>query len=316
VIPPKQVAQAERIGGAGLLVVPAFDFFVWALDTYARGNLLVSLHDQLPPILLNPGVGFLCMCGGLGLLYMAQEKYLASMQKSSTLIVDSKGNAYAGGSASKWLVPIGVVFLLALLAAPILALTFSLTYRGTPPPSPKEPGPPPLALHTTEQFAPAKAANRKSVTIKQAGKNNIAQVGNNNSATITGVIPFRALTEDQKRGITAFLDTMPQSVLVSVGALYGSGDAATYAGDFFPLFEGRHLDNQTVPAIRTGFPITFTGVFVATRSDEENAIKYRDAFVDALAGLGIPERSANGSKVPPGDLEFLVGFRPEEVKQP
>jgi hypothetical protein len=140
-------------------------------------------------------------------------------------------------------------------------------------------------------------------------------VGNNNSATITAVIPFRVLTEDQKQGITAFLQTVPQSVLVSVGGVYGSGDAVSYAGEFLPLFQGRHLENQTTPAIRTGFPITFTGVFVATVSDQDSASKYRDAFVRTLNGLGIPARTANGSKVPPGDLEFLVGFRPEEVRQ-
>ena len=59
-----QMEQVERIGGATLLGVPAFDFFVWALDTYGRGEMLISLHEHLPPVLTNPATSFLCMCGG------------------------------------------------------------------------------------------------------------------------------------------------------------------------------------------------------------------------------------------------------------
>lgn len=127
-------------------------------------------------------------------------------------------------------------------------------------------------------------------------------------------IPFRILTESQKQAIKTLLDTFPPSVLVTIGGIYGSGDAANYALDLFPLFEGRHLGNQTTPAIRTGFPTTWTNVFVATCSDDDSASQYRDALVRTLNSLGIQARAANGSKVAPGNLEILVGFRPEEVK--
>jgi hypothetical protein len=306
--------QAGRIGGAGLLGIPAFDFFVWALDTYARGDLLMSLHDRLPPLLLNPGIGFLCMCGGLGLLYMAQKRYLASIKESKSSILDSRGKKYSNDSAPRGLIPVSVVFLLALFAAPILSLSYSLAYKGTPPHPPKGVTPPPFAFLTTRELESA-SHPKAAININQQGKNNIAQVGNNNTASITSAIPFRILTENQKQGIAAFLQTMPPSVMVSVGGVYGSGDAVIYAGDFFPLFEGRHLDNQTTAAIRTGFSVDYTDVIVAARTDEDSAVPYRDALVKTLTSLGIPAHPANGSKVPPGDLEFLVGFRPEEVKQ-
>jgi len=122
--------------------------------------------------------------------------------------------------------------------------------------------------------------------------------------TITSTIPFRTLTDDQKRGIAAFVKTLPESVLVSVGGVYGSADAVSYAGEFVPLFDGRHLDNQATPTIRTGFPITFTNVFVATPSDSDPACKYRDAFVGALIQLGIQARPANGSKFPRAALNY------------
>jgi hypothetical protein len=108
--------------------------------------------------------------------------------------------------------------------------------------------------------------------------------------------------------------TIPQSVLISVGGVYGSADAASYAGEFLPLLDRHHLDNQMSAAIRTGFPIIFTNVFVATTTDNDPAVPYRDAFVSALNKLGIPASKANGSKVPSGDLEIIIGYRPEEVR--
>jgi hypothetical protein len=101
---------------------------------------------------------------------------------------------------------------------------------------------------------------------------------------------------------------MPKSVLVAIGSVIGSGDGDNYALLFFPLFDGRHLNNQTIPAIRTGFPATFTGVFVATGSEDDSASQYRNGLVDTLVRLGIPARRANGSKVAsgqPGNRNWL-----------
>jgi hypothetical protein len=109
--------------------------------------------------------------------------------------------------------------------------------------------------------------------------------------------------------------TIPQSVMIAVGSVYGSGDGDSYANQFFPLFAGRHYDSQTMPTIRTGFPVTFTGVFVATATDDDPSVQYRDAFVTELVRLGINAHPANGSKIQPGNLDLVIGYRPEEVRR-
>jgi len=171
----------------------------------------------------------------------------------------------------------------------------------------------PAAVPQIEQHGTASGAVGGSIT---QGADSIAQIGGtNNSAIITSPIPFRVLTDRQKEGIGEFVKTLPPSVKVAIGGVYGSGDAVTYAAEFIPLFNGRLIANQTTPAIKTGFPITWTGVFVAVATEEDSATKYRNELVDKLISLGIPARKANGGQVPRGSLELLVGFRPEEVKQ-
>jgi len=163
---------------------------------------------------------------------------------------------------------------------------------------------------------PATPAVAPSVGTINQGPCGVIQVGGTQNTATGGnctPIPFRTLTDTQRQGIKIFLAGIPSSVLVSVGGILGSSDASTYALDFFPLFDGRHLDSQTSPSVRTGFPTTFTDVFVASVTEDDIAVPYRDAFVDALNHLGVKARKANGSKLGTGNLEVLVGFRPEEV---
>lgn len=152
--------------------------------------------------------------------------------------------------------------------------------------------------------------------IKQGDCGVVQNGGSNNIASPNCSPLVRVLTNAQKQGIGEFLKTVPLSVQVSIGGVYGSGDADNYAGEFFPLFAGRHLANQSSPSIRSGFPAAFVGVFVATPTDDDPASAYRNALVDELNSLGITAHKANGSKVPSGNLELLIGFRPEEVRQP
>lgn len=67
------VEQIERIGGAIFLGVPAFDLLVWALDNYARLELIVTLHDHLLAFVISPAMAFVCTVVGLGLLHLLQE---------------------------------------------------------------------------------------------------------------------------------------------------------------------------------------------------------------------------------------------------
>jgi hypothetical protein len=149
--------------------------------------------------------------------------------------------------------------------------------------------------------------------IKQGDCGVVQNGGSNNSASPTCAPPVRKLTDVQKQGIGNFLKSIPLSVQVSVGSVYGSGDAALYAGEFFPLFGGRHLENQDGPVIRTGFPATFVGVIVATPTEDDPASPYRDELVDKLNSLGINAKKANGSKVPIGNIELVIGYRSEDV---
>jgi hypothetical protein len=124
--------KAERFGGVGLLGVPTFDFFVWALDNYARGELLMNLREQLPSWLLNPAFVFLCMCGGLALLYLSHQQQLRRILARPSPLIDVE--QYRGMERPGWLVPLLWVSLGALVAAPVLALAYSLLYKGTTPP--------------------------------------------------------------------------------------------------------------------------------------------------------------------------------------
>jgi hypothetical protein len=224
--------RGERIAGAALLGVPAFDFFVWALDTYGRGDLLMNLSGHLPSFLLNPGVGFVCMAAGFGLLYMAERNYFRSLQKSGSRILDSQGQEYVNGPTPRWLVPVGVVFLLALVAAPVLAVTYSLSYRGTPPESPKV-VPPPFAYLTTEQMRPS-LHYQVATRISQQGENNIAQVGDSNRATINAAPPSRVIPADKESDFTDALRAFPGGEIAFIKA-GSSDDVAPLENQLFRL---------------------------------------------------------------------------------
>jgi len=123
--------RAERFGGVGLLGVPTFDFFVWALDNYARGELLMNLREQLPPWLLNPACVFGCMCSGLALLYLSHQRQLQRILARPSPLVDV--DQYRSKEHPGWLRPLLWVVVGALIAAPALALAYTLAYKGTVP---------------------------------------------------------------------------------------------------------------------------------------------------------------------------------------
>lgn len=182
--------KAERIGGVGLLGVPTFDFFVWALDNYARGELLVNLREHLPPILLNPVLVFLCMCGGLGLLYLSHQQQLSRILTRSSQLVDVE--QYRGKERPGWLLPLLWVALVALVAAPVLALAYSLAYTGTPPSLQATLQPPPRICKTADCFPhPAKNITpRPTVVINAPG--GIPIVGNTgtvNNPVVNNFVP-------------------------------------------------------------------------------------------------------------------------------
>lgn len=106
---------------------------------------------------------------------------------------------------------------------------------------------------------------------------------------------------------------IPESIKVTVGAVYGSADAASYAGMFIPLLSGKLADSQNIPSIKVGIPTSFTGVFVLSSTETDTTVTSRNAFVDVMTSLGILAHTGNVDGVSPGRLELLVSFRPEEV---
>jgi hypothetical protein len=126
--------KTERISGVGLLGVPTFDFCVWALDTYGRGELLMELHGHLPKLLLNPAIAFLCMCAGLGLLYASHKQQLQRILTEPSQLVGV--DKYRKQEKPGWLLPLVLVFAAAVIVAPLLAVAYSVAYKGTPPEPP------------------------------------------------------------------------------------------------------------------------------------------------------------------------------------
>src|SRR5580700_3908379 len=136
------IEQSERIGGAAFLGIPIFDFLVSMLDSYSRMEQLVKFHNLLPPVLTSPLTNFICLSIGFVLLYLSSRKQLYRVAQSASntrRLVDPAGAEIASVEKPKVLLPVVIVFLLALLATPIVAIGYSLAYKGTPPPSASKP---------------------------------------------------------------------------------------------------------------------------------------------------------------------------------
>jgi len=220
------IERVERIGGATVLGIPAFDFFVWALDTYGRGASLMNLRDRLPAILFSPGIIFLCMCAGLGLLYTAHNRQVEALQKRG-IVFDSSGAEYRRIRRPRWLIPVGVVFALALVVAPLLAVKNTLAYKGTPPKPPSTPRPPYFAYDqaTAEQIRrQEKTLPRASLRIEQHGDSTGAlggsvtqgpcsnlQIGGSGNRASTNCVMIRSLTDPEKAALIDSLSMGPKT---------------------------------------------------------------------------------------------------------
>lgn len=172
--------ESERYGGAAFLGVPAFDGFIWMLDNYARLELLVKLHDQLPAFLVNPATAFICTCIGLVLLYLSNARQLRRVGTTSSepRLVDTSETEYRRIERPKWLVPVLIVFALALIATPIMAVGYSLAYKGTPPSEVASPQPPYFAFSKT--MKPSMAQAPFHIEQHTQGPNSPNVVGNSN----------------------------------------------------------------------------------------------------------------------------------------
>ena len=181
------IEQSERIGGAALLSVPAFDSSVWLLDNYGRTELLIKLHSNLPPLVLNPAIGFICMCFGLGFLYLSDSRQLQRVVNSSSTrhrILNSSGTEVINVEKPKWLLPVALSFVTALIATPVVAIAYSLVYKGVAPAQVNLPRPPIIAYLKTPKSAPKPAPPQQPQT--PAGG---ISIGHDNDAAMANNMP-------------------------------------------------------------------------------------------------------------------------------
>jgi hypothetical protein len=211
------VEQAERIGGFTLLGIPVLDSAIFALDNYARVELLVRLHDVLPSFLTNPIFVFVCLCLGIALLdrsYKQQMKRISS--RHSVLVgVDSYRDEKAHGLLWPFLFVCGGI----VIATPLLALAYSLAYKGTAPVVRLSPSSPTSICRTADCFPHPKPPIYSPP--KQNCPNGGICIGGNNTGNASVTNNYgptqRRLTETENQAL-ATLDSPPLDLEVLANA--------------------------------------------------------------------------------------------------
>ena len=242
--------QSERVSGAAFLGIPAFDAFVWMLDYYARVELLVKLHGELPSFLLNPVTGFVCLCIGLGLLYSSNRRELrriAESARNQRPLLDTFGTEVHSIEKPMWLLPVLAVFACALVTTPIVAIAYSLAYKGKAPETPTAPRPPDFAYVKTEKpkrLGPMSSAHNGPIAIAPQGIANAAP--NFGNQTVNNTPPARRLPEDR----TAFISCLAlKPGRFSIGALADNQEAYNYAQDWHDvlLAAAWEIEHKDIP---------------------------------------------------------------------
>jgi hypothetical protein len=319
--------QSERIGGATLVGVPIFDFFVWALDNYARMELLVRLHGLLPHFLTSPLTIFLCLCAGLGLLYRSERRYLQRIAENSVnrhRIVDTSGTEIATIEKPSWALPLGVVFLLALIATPIVAVGYSLAYKGVAPKIPIAPHPPYLAYAKTKHYSRTVTPSTPSKTVVNQTTNapySANVLGSNNQVNINDA---RRLSDSDREILKKGLAGI--NAKFRFAAIIAAPDAYQYAADLREAFiaAGLDVEDSEMPVklemLLSGKRKPWEGIQLSWRG--ETAIDYQlssdtvlGKIADAMNNAHAPITSAHaGLNEPEGIITVTVGMKPEKTQ--
>jgi hypothetical protein len=176
--------RAERIGGFTLIGFPVFESAVFFLDNYARLELLVRLRDVLPPFLLNPVFMFVCLCFGIVLLDRSYKQQIKRMADRSSALVGVE--PYRQGKVRGLVWPFFWMCIGVVLITPLLALAYSLVYKGVPPETAHIQAP---RICKTVDCWPNKASNsahtlNPTIRIRNQGPCSINQAGGvGNTAT-------------------------------------------------------------------------------------------------------------------------------------
>jgi hypothetical protein len=229
------IERVEGSGGAIALGVPAFDFFVWLLDNYARFDLLLTLQNRLPQFLFSPPSVFLCMCVGIVLLHLSHKAQMKRIIEGAERgLVDESGNRAIRQESAKWLHPLLFVLLFTLIAAPVLAVTITLLYDGNVPVAAVQ-RPPSFALDKTPPEANPSSSKVLAPRINQ-GPGSIAQVGGTgNQATVINQAPDYPSIDDA--AFNRLVTQLQANVgTIAFGTRNGNSDALNYSSLLVRLF--------------------------------------------------------------------------------
>jgi hypothetical protein len=158
---------------------------------------------------------FGCMCIGLLLIHSSYKKQLDRIYEDNNTrrLVDTTGTEIHSREKPQILIPILVVFLIALLITPIVAVSYSLANEGERPKYPATPHPPAFAYEK-----PRKPLQER----QQSGRDNIqtgtittspcssTQVGHDNTSTVTCAPPSRVLPQQKAIQLKNDLSLLPK----------------------------------------------------------------------------------------------------------
>jgi hypothetical protein len=140
------------------------------------------------------------------------------------------------------------------------------------------------------------------------GPGSIAQIGNNNQASIVSGPPDRTLSVSQKDAIAGAAKSIPSDIRVVVEhpTDYESSVYAKMIHD--ALAEFRSADLGT--ALSYGGQPPPVGLYVLAHTDDDKVIPYANQLFDAMKKSGIPCEGYQVDWVPSGTLRISVGIKP------
>jgi hypothetical protein len=315
------IEKSEQVGGAALLGIPFFDLFVWILDNYGRWVSLVNLSGHLPRIVLSPGTMFACLCAGLFILNLSHRRQLArvvSSAVSNRKLLDASGTEVHRIEGPGWATPVAAVFVLALIAAPTLAVSYSLAYKGPKPQAPTAPSPPPSAYAKlpVPGSPPAPPLRTPSYTTIVAAPNGIANAAPNlgNQTVNNFGLPTRQLTPDQRAQLISKLSAARGKYLV--WAANTDNDAMLLANDLYGALKdaGWEPGGSGPEAILPGGPAYFDiEIYVqGTPAQNGESVQVTQAtatLVYALRSLNLTVGVGRSERVKEGFTKIVVCAR-------
>ena len=228
----------------------------------------------------------------------------------SRSVLDSSGSEYRPVPAVRWPLTVAVVFLLALIAAPIVAVIYSLAYKGVAPPALRAAILAPHLCKTVDCFSklpklrvtPTSAGD----VFTQTGKNNILQKGNNNQATIDEAPPNRKLTDSQRRILARALYTIPR-IKFGVDVWNPSGDTIEYANQWWKLCMDLPAPSYWTcqgPGINVAPGVVMKGLHIlAPSTDDKLALYFQTVMKDAGLDADIQKSDSLGEY----NIRLVVG---------